>query len=60
MLVLTRRENQSVMLGDDIEVTVLEIREGKVRLGFSAPSDVPVHREEVYRAIQLERQDKQS
>ena len=60
MLVLTRRENQSVMLRDDIEVTVLEIRGDKVRLGFSAPSGVPVHRREVYEAIKREQQDKQS
>jgi len=54
VLVLTRRLNESIMLGDDIEVTVLSTHGGKVRLGIQAPSDVPVYRTEIYMAIQQE------
>lgn len=49
MLVLSRKVGQRVFVGDDIQVTVVDIRGDKVRLGFAAPSDVPVHREEIYR-----------
>lgn len=52
MLVLTRKVKQSVMIGDDIEVTVLSSDGTKVRLGIRAPLDVPVHREEIYLQIQ--------
>lgn len=51
MLVLTRKKNETVMIGDDIRVVVVEIRGDKVRLGFEAPPEVPVHRQEVYEAI---------
>ena len=51
MLVLTRRSNESIMIGDDIVMTVLEIRGDQVRIGITAPRDVEVHREEVRRAI---------
>ncbi|MGA2320474.1 MAG: carbon storage regulator CsrA [Solirubrobacteraceae bacterium] len=54
MLVLTRRPKQSIMIGDDVEVTVLSADGGKVRLGIQAPSEVPVHRTEIYMAIQQE------
>ncbi|MFC1734895.1 carbon storage regulator CsrA [Candidatus Hydrogenedentota bacterium] len=54
MLVLTRRHDESIMIGDDIEVKVLEVRENHVKLGISAPRTVPVHRREVYLAIQKE------
>ncbi|TML25603.1 MAG: carbon storage regulator CsrA [Actinobacteria bacterium] len=54
MLVLTRKPKQSIMIGDDVEVTVLSIDGEKVRLGIQAPSDVPVHRIEIYMAIQQE------
>jgi carbon storage regulator len=54
MLVLSRHRDESIMLGDDIVVTVIEIRGDKVRLGIQAPSDLPVHRQEVYEAIQRE------
>ena len=54
MLVLSRKPNESVIIGDDIKVTIVEIRKGQVRLGFEAPRDVPVHREEIYEAIQKE------
>ena len=52
MLVLTRKSNQSIMIGDDIEVSVLAIMGEKVRIGIQAPRDVQVHREEVFRELQ--------
>jgi len=52
MLVLTRKPKQSIMIGDDVEVTVLSVGGEKVRLGIQAPSEVPVHRTEIYREIQ--------
>ena len=54
MLVLTRRLNQSIKIGDEIEITVVEVRGDQVRLGVSAPRDVSVHRKEVYLQIQQE------
>ena len=51
MLVLTRHANQSIMIGDDVVVTVLEIRGDQVRLGIQAPRSVDVHREEVFVAL---------
>jgi carbon storage regulator len=51
MLVLSRKPNESIVIGDNIQITVVEIRGDKVRLGIVAPKDVPVHREEVYEAI---------
>ncbi|MBV9310428.1 MAG: carbon storage regulator CsrA [Solirubrobacterales bacterium] len=54
MLVLTRKSNQSIMIGDDIEVTVLAIMGEKVRIGIQAPRDIPVFRKEVYLEIQDE------
>jgi carbon storage regulator len=54
VLVLTRKLKQSIMIGDDTEVTVLAIDGGKVRLGIEAPPDVPVYRNEIYSAIQRE------
>ena len=55
MLVLTRKSNQSIMIGDEIEVSVLAIVGEKVRIGIQAPRDVPVFRREVYLEIQDER-----
>ena len=55
MLVLTRKSNQSIMIGDDIEVSVLSIMGEKVRIGIQAPRDIPVFRREVYLEIQQER-----
>ena len=52
MLVLTRKSNQSIMIGDDIEVSVLAIMGEKVRIGIDAPRSVPVYRKEVYVEIQ--------
>ena len=57
MLVLTRKSNQSIMIGDDIEVSVLAIVGEKVRIGIQAPRDVPVFRKEVYLEIQDENRD---
>jgi carbon storage regulator len=54
MLVLSRHRDESIMIGDDVVVTIVDIRGDKVRLGINAPQDVPVHRQEVYEAIQRE------
>ena len=54
MLVLTRKTNQSIMIGDDVEVSVLAVSRDKIRLGITAPKDVPVFRKEVYLSIQEE------
>jgi carbon storage regulator len=54
MLVLTRKSNQSIMIGDDIELSVLAVMGEKVRIGISAPRDVPVFRKEVYLEIKLD------
>lgn len=51
MLVLSRRKDESVIIGEDITIRVIEIRPGVVRLGIEAPKDVPVHRQEIYDAI---------
>lgn len=56
MLVLSRHRDESIIIGDDIVVTVVDIRGDKVRLGIEAPTKVPVHRQEVYEAIQREKQ----
>jgi carbon storage regulator len=55
VLVLTRKSNQSIMIGDDIEVSVLAIMGEKVRIGIEAPRSVPVFRKEVYLEIQRDR-----
>ncbi|MFM8271824.1 MAG: carbon storage regulator CsrA [Gemmata sp.] len=51
MLVLSRKKNESIVINNDIVITVVEVRGDKVRLGIEAPKDVPVHRQEVYEAI---------
>jgi carbon storage regulator len=56
MLVLSRQRDETIMIGDDIEITVVDIRGEKVRLGINAPPHVPVHRKEVYEAIKREKQ----
>lgn len=52
MLVLSREKNESIMIGDDVEITIVGIRENRVRLGFTAPKKIPIHRREIYDAIQ--------
>jgi carbon storage regulator len=54
MLVLTRKTNQSIMIGDEIEISVLAVSRDKIRLGITAPRDVPVFRKEVYLSIKGE------
>lgn len=54
MLVLSRTRDETIMIGDHIEITVVDIRGDKVRLGINAPTTVPVHRKEVYEAIKQE------
>lgn len=60
MLVLSRGKDESIIIGDDIEITVTEIRGDKVRLGINAPRSVPVHRKEIYEAIQREKAAKEA
>ena len=55
MLVLSRHRDESIMIGDNIVITVVDVRGDKVRLGIDAPTDIPVHRQEVYDAIQREK-----
>jgi carbon storage regulator len=54
MLVLSRHRDESIMIGDDVVITVVDIRGDKVRLGIDAPQHIPVHRQEVYEAIKRE------
>jgi len=56
MLILTRRVGETVMIGDDIEVTVLGVKGNQVRLGVTAPRQIGVHREEIYNRIKREEQ----
>ena len=56
MLVLSRQRDETIMIGDDVEVTVVDIRGDKVRLGITAPREIQVHRKEVYEAIKRENQ----
>ena len=53
MLILSRRINENLIIGDDIVISILGINRGQVRIGITAPKDVPVHREEVYDRIKL-------
>lgn len=55
MLILTRKVNESLRVGDDVTLTVLGIKGGQIRIGINAPRDVEVHRQEVYERIQKER-----
>jgi len=57
LLILTRRVNESLMIGDQITVRVLEVKGNQVRLGVNAPKEVPVHRKEVYERVQREMAD---
>lgn len=54
MLILTRRPTETVMIGDDITITVLEVRGNQVRIGINAPKHIGVHREEIYERIKKE------
>jgi carbon storage regulator len=54
MLVLSRQRDESIVIGDNVVVTIVDIRGDKVRLGIEAPGEIPVHRQEVYEAIQRE------
>jgi carbon storage regulator len=58
MLVLSRQKDESIMIGDNVEVIIVDVRGDKVRLGITAPRDVSVHRREVYDAIQREKNEK--
>ncbi len=60
MLILTRRVGESLMIGDEVNVTVLGIRGNQVRIGVNAPKDVAVHREEIYDRIQKEQTGEES
>jgi carbon storage regulator len=60
MLVLSRQKDESIMVGDNVEITIVDVRGDKVRLGITAPKDIPVHRREVYEAIQREKKEKQA
>ena len=54
MLVLSRKAEESMYIGDDIKITVLDIRGGQIRIGITAPQDIKIHREEVYQRIAQE------
>ena len=58
MLVLSRQRDESIMIGDDVEITIVDVRGDKVRLGIAAPKKIPVHRREIYDAIQREKAQK--
>jgi len=58
MLILTRRQGETIVIGDDITVTVLSVKGSQVRMGFTAPKNINVHREEVYQRIKLEEEDR--
>jgi carbon storage regulator len=57
MLVLSRQKDESIMIGDDVEIIIVDVRGDKVRLGITAPKHIPVHRREIYDAIQREKSE---
>jgi len=58
MLVLSRNKDESIVVGDDVEITIVDVRGDKVRLGITAPKSIPVHRKEVWLAIKAEESGK--
>jgi carbon storage regulator len=60
MLVLSRQRDQTIVIGDNIRITIVDVRGDKVRIGIDAPRDVAVHREEIYDAIQREVTEKKA
>ncbi len=60
MLVLSRYKDQSIYIGDDIVVTVVDVRGDRIRLGVEAPADVPVHRQEIYEEIQRSKREQEA
>lgn len=60
MLVLSRQKDESIMIGDEVEITIVDVRGDKVRLGITAPRHIAVHRKEIYLAIQKEKQAQQA
>ena len=59
MLVLSRQKDESIMIGDEVEITIVDVRRDKVRLGITAPKSIAVHRREIYDAIQREKAQKE-
>ena len=55
MLVLSRQRDESIMIGDNVEITIVDVRGDKVRLGITCPNEIPVHRREIYDALQREK-----
>lgn len=58
MLVLSRQKDESIIIGDDIKITIVDVRGDKVRLGIEAPREISVHRKEIYDTIQKEKEEK--
>ena len=58
MLILTRKVGESIMIGDSVEVKILGLRAGQIKVGIEAPKDLKVHREEIYERIRAEEEDK--
>ena len=58
VLVLSRQKDESIIIGDDVEITIVDVRGDKVRLGINAPRSISVHRKEIYEAIQREKAEK--